>query len=65
MEDGLERWYTIPELAERTGFKRSALYAAVRAGRLVAVSPNGGTRYRMVSDGEWRRFLSELQSSEK
>lgn len=57
----LERWYTVAELSEQTGFKKSAIYAAIRDGRLAAKSPNGGTRYRMVSESEWLRFIAELQ----
>ena len=57
---GLERWYTVAELAELTGFKKSAIYAAIRNGLLRAVSPNGGTRYRMVSASEWNRYLREV-----
>ena len=55
----LERWYTVADLSRLTGFKKSALYAAIRSGRLKAKSPNGGKRYRMVSESEWRRYLDE------
>ena len=55
----LERWFTVAELCERTGFKRSTLYAAIRSGRLRAKAPNGGTRWRRVSETEWLRFLEE------
>lgn len=56
----LERWYTVAELSELTGFKKSAIYAAIRDGRLTAKSPNGGTRYRMICESEWLRFTAEL-----
>lgn len=55
----LERWYTVPELSELTGFKKSTLYTAIRAGRLVAKAPNGGKRWKRVSETEWQRFLRE------
>ena len=55
----LERWYTVAELAETTGIKKSAIYRAIREERLVAKSPNGGTRYRMISASEWERFVNE------
>lgn len=58
----LERFYTVAELVEYTGFKKSAINAAIRAGRLKAVAPNGGTRYRMISESEWKRYTSELSS---
>lgn len=59
----LERWYTVSELVEQTGFKKSAIYAAIRRGELVAKSPNGGTRYRMVSESEWKRYVDSLPTS--
>lgn len=49
------------ELAEQTGFKKSAINRAIREDRLEAVSPNGGTRYRMVSESEWNRFIAKLR----
>ena len=55
----LERWFTVAELSEQTGFKKSAINASIRAGRLKAKAPNGGTRYRMISESEWLRFISE------
>lgn len=58
-EQRLERWYTVAELVKLTGFKKSAINAAIRSGRLKAKAPNGGTRWRMVSESEWKRFLSE------
>lgn len=58
----LERWYTVRELSEITGFKKSAINTAIRSKRLAAKSPNGGTRYRMVSESEWLRFIREEMS---
>lgn len=51
------------ELVEQTGFKRSRIYAAIREGKLVAKSPNGGTRYRMISESEWQRYIDSLPTS--
>lgn len=56
----LERWYTVRELVELTGFSKSAINAAIRSGRLVAKSPNGGTRYRMVSTSAWLNYIGSL-----
>lgn len=62
MTDGtsrIERWYSVSELAELSGFPASAIYAAIRNGRLKARSMNGGTRYRRVSESEWLRYVTE------
>ena len=61
----LERWYTVSELVEQTGFKRSRIYAAIREGKLVAKSPNGGTRYRMIGESEWQRYIDSLPTSDE
>lgn len=61
MPDGrLMRWYTVRDLSEMTGFKKSAINAAIRAGILEAKSPNGGSRYRMVSEVAWDKYIASL-----
>lgn len=60
-ESRLERWYLVSELVELTGVKKSMINAAIRSGRLKAVTPNGGTRWRMISESEWNRFMTESE----
>lgn len=55
----IERWYTVAELVEMSGFSKSEINAAIRDKRLDARAPNGGTRYRRVRESEWRRFTGE------
>ena len=54
----VERTYSVAELAEMSGIGRGALYAAIRGGRLRAVVPNGVSRGKRVTQGEWERFVA-------
>lgn len=56
----VERWYTVAELAEMSGLSKSTINAAIRDKRISAKTPNGGTRYRRVSESEWLRFTASL-----
>lgn len=54
----MERYYTIAELSELTGLSKGELSAAVRRREMTCICPNGGTRYRRVAEGEFRRWLA-------
>lgn len=47
-----QAYYTIPQLAERCGIPKSALYAAARRGDLKTAMPKGCERLRLVKM-EW------------
>jgi hypothetical protein len=56
---GLERLFTIDQLARLGGPKRAKLFADIRAGRLKTMKFGRSTR---VSESAWRAYL-ELASS--
>jgi len=52
----IERYYTVKELVEASGFPKNILYRAIQSGELKAVLPNGSLRGLRVSEssfGEW------------
>lgn len=52
----IERYYTVKELVEASGFPKNVLYRAIQSGELKAVLPNGNVRGMRVSEssfGEW------------
>ena len=46
----MERYYTVAEVAEITGIPRRTIYAAMSAGLLAYVRPNGGTRGKRTTE---------------
>lgn len=40
----MKRTYTVAEVSAQTGIPRRSVYAAIRSGRLRAMTPNGTTR---------------------
>lgn len=53
----IERWYSVAELADMSGFSASSIYRAMAQGRLAYKCPNGSDVGRRVSRTEWERFL--------
>lgn len=53
----IERWYSVAELVDMSGFSASSIYRAMRQGRLAYKCPNGSSVGRRVSRREWTRFL--------
>lgn len=54
----IERWYSVAELADMSGFTPSSIYRAMGDGRLRYKCPNGSDVGRRVSHAEWERFLA-------
>lgn len=57
----LERWYSVAELHELTGWPKRTIYDAIERGELASVIPNGCVRGRRVSESEWQRWCEERQ----
>lgn len=57
-EQTVERWYSVAELAELSGFSASSLYRAMSDGRLAYKCPNGSDVGRRVAQSEWERFVA-------
>lgn len=57
----LERWYSVAELHELTGWPKRTIYDAIERGELASIIPNGCVRGRRVSESEWRRWCEERQ----
>lgn len=55
-----ERWYSVAELSEASGFNKASIYRAMKEGRLAFKCPSGTTYGRRVSLSEWNRFLDTL-----
>ena len=53
----MEHYYTIPQLAERTGIPRRAIYGAVKRGELSTVMPNGLSRGWRIAESEFKRWV--------
>lgn len=54
----IERWYSVAELADMSGFTPSSIYRAMAGGRLAYKCPNGSDVGRRVALSEWERFLA-------
>ncbi len=54
----VERWYSVAELVEMSGFTASSIYRAMSQGRLAWKCPNGSDVGRRVSSTEWARFCA-------
>lgn len=54
----IERWYSVAELADVSGFSVASIYRAMAKGRLAYICPNESDVGRRVSKSEWERFLS-------
>lgn len=54
----IERWYSVAELAELSGFTTSSIYRAMASGRLAYKCPNGSDVGRRVAQSEWERFVA-------
>lgn len=59
-DSALERWYSVAELSEMSGFTLSSIYRAMNDGRLAYKCPNNTNIGRRVSRSEWTRFLQEM-----
>lgn len=57
----LERWYSVAELHELTGWPKRTIYDAIERGELASIIPNGCARGMRVSESEWRRWCEERQ----
>ena len=57
-EPTVERWYSVAELADMSGFTASSIYRAMAGGRLAYKCPNGSDVGRRVALSEWERFLA-------
>ena len=57
-EQTVERWYSVAELAELSGFTPSSIYRAMAGGRLAYRCPNGSDVGRRVAQSEWERFVA-------
>ena len=57
----LERWYSVAELHELTGWPKRTLYAAIERGDLKARVPNGCVNGMRVSESEYARWCRELE----
>lgn len=53
----MERYYTVAEVSEITRIPRRTVYAAMSAGLLAYVTPNGGTRGRRVRERDVAAWL--------
>lgn len=53
----MERYYTVADVAEMTGIPRRTIYAAMSAGLLAYVKPNGGKRGRRVRERDVAAWL--------
>lgn len=53
----MERYYTIPQLEERTGISRRTIYGAIKRGEIQTFMPNGLNRGWRIAEGEFRRWL--------
>lgn len=53
----MERYYTVAEVAGATGLPKRTIYAAMSAGLLAYVTPNGGTRGRRVRERDVAAWL--------
>lgn len=57
-EQAVERWYSVAELADMSGFTASSIYRAMADGRLAYKCPNGSDVGRRVARSEWERFVA-------
>lgn len=53
----MERYYTVAEVSAITGIPRRTVYAAMSAGLLAYVTPNGGKRGRRVRERDVSAWL--------
>lgn len=53
----MERYYTVAEVSEITRIPRRSVYAAMSAGLLAYVTPNGGKRGRRVRERDVAAWL--------
>ena len=58
----IERYYTIKELVEASGFPKNTLYRAIQSGELKAVLPNGSERGMRVSESSFNEWLEQNSS---
>lgn len=50
----VEKWYTVTQAMEITGFKRTKLYAEMESGRLRSVKVGGGRRIPESALAAWQ-----------
>jgi excisionase family DNA binding protein len=55
----IERFYTVKELVEASGFSKNTLYRAIQSGELKAVLPNGNVRGLRVSESSFNEWLEQ------
>ena len=55
----MERYYSVREICERTGFPRSTIYRAIKEGELPALRPNGTSRGQRVSESDWEAWRAK------
>jgi hypothetical protein len=60
-EMSLERWYTVRELSDITGWPKNTLLAAIRRHELTAKAPNGGVRYRRVKWADYLDWMGRME----
>lgn len=59
----VEQWFTVPMVMEKTGFKKSFIYAEMESGRLRSVKAGGGRRIPESALADWQQSFNGASAS--